>query len=593
MSGLQPNSININRTGAGVFNSQSVVVHPEYRYYRSEWSKLRDVIAGQREVKNKRTTYLPLFKGMDADNYTAYLAAATFYNMTRQTLTGMVGQAFRKDPVIRGLPKTFADAVNVSFAKDGTGHIAFTKTVVGEQIALGRFGVLVDAPSAASVDPSPYVVGYTAENITDWTVETIKGRDVLTRVVLREFAREPGIYDNQAMAADGRRVAAQIKNSPAWRTLSGDFDNGYVYTTNYRELVLVPMPDGTRVYKQRIYSKGQQPNGGGYVEITPVIRGNPLGFIPFMFFGASSNIADVEQSPLLDIADLNISHYRTYAELEHGRKFTALPVYYCGGGQGEDADQYHVGPDVVWEVPEGVTPGILEFKGQGLGALERALSTKESQIAAIGGRLLPGGKQASESPGQTAMREANEQAVLLNVLAAAEVGMTIVVRWWMMFRDVPFAESANVFYEVNQDFISNPIGAREMRAVQLMYKDGILPIEVVFDFFQRAEVLPREMEIADFKKMLDNPTSFINNPDVQARQRGYTDRKQELEQAQLAREYDFQQQELDLQDRQVTLEEEAPPPAVKPPTAVGPNPPKATRPVQKPPGVNITIHNKK
>ena len=155
----------------------------------------------------------------------------------------------------------------------------------------------------------------------------------------------------------------------------------------FRELVLEDTPSG-RVYRQYVYR--EDPSSMPVEVITPQFRGTPLKFIPFKFFGATSNTPDVEKSPLIDIARLNLSHYRTMAELEYGRLFTALPIYYAPALD-SDTDTYHLGPNTVWEIPEGQqSPGILEYKGQGLSALVDARKEKEYQIAAIGGRFMPG-----------------------------------------------------------------------------------------------------------------------------------------------------------------------------------------------------------
>lgn len=593
-SGLTPNSTNIDRVGRGVAQETSTVVHPEYMYWRSDWMKLRDVLAGQKEVKRKAQIYLPMMKGMEKEDYAGYLDRATFYNMASQTQTGMLGQVFRKDPYIRNLPPKFDDTIRTRFAKDGSGHVAFCKTVLSEQIGLGRFGVLVDAPAEPTTEPTSFAIGYTAENILDWRVEEVNGFFTLTRVLLREFTRnvagtgsengfdpsdpryrplasQRGIDGGAARAIASKR-ATLVAGAARW----GD---NYTYETQYRELTLEQEPDGSWVYHQYIYKN--DPGTVPTSEVTPVIRGIPLDFIPFKFFGAQSNTEAVERSPLLDIADLNLSHYRTYAELEYGRLFTALPVYYAPGADGDGVAEYHIGPNTVWEVPSGETPGILEFHGTGLKALETALSTKESQIAAIGGRLLPGLNKVSESGNQTVLREANEQAVLLNCIMASEFGMTDVIRWWLMFRDIALADTTDLEYEINQEFLSTPIGAREIRAIQMLYLDGIIPAEVLYDYLLRASVIPTSMTLVDFKTALKDPNSFINNPEAQARQRGFTDRKEELAQAQIAREADFQQQELDLQNREVVLMEKQPivlPPAPpKPASAALPAPPKGAK----------------
>jgi hypothetical protein len=595
MSGLAPNSTNIALIRGPVAIANQLVCHPEYQYWRLDWSKVRDCIAGQREIKRKADVYLPkLSRNQSPDDYGAYLGRAVYYNMVGQTLNGMLGQIFRRDPRLEDFPKALLPKL-ATLAKDGTDYINFTKTAVSEQVGMGRFGVLVDAPAQATVDPDAFVIGYTAENILDWRIEIVNGRYQLTRVLLREFVRKN----------DAR------------------YFSPYTYDTLYRELLLEPDADGVYVYSQNCYfdqappiptvprvpgatgprtlqpKYANGPNGGGrgvnktgftyengqpvphpgvpqpVSTVTPVIRGATLSYIPFVFFGAFSNTADVEKPPLLDIADLNLSHYRSYAELEHGRFYVAMPVYYSPGNDDQGSGEYEIGPNTVWEVPSGQKPGIIEFTGKGLGELTQALGDKERQIAAIGGRLLAGqGGKGSESPDQTQLRQANEYSLLLNVIQACDTGMTLVLRYWMAFLDVPLLLTLGFQFRINTDFLTPNIGAREMRAIQLMYEAGLITIDILYDYLRKADVIPPTLGLDDFKLQLDDPKSFIGQPDVAAMRRGYASRQQELDQATLSREHDFQQQELDLQEQELKLQGQGalpvPKPLIKTPTVAAP-----------------------
>ncbi|AXQ68246.1 portal protein [Caulobacter phage CcrBL10] len=566
MAGQTPNSTNISRVARATSQAIYLVTHPEYQYWRPEWTKLRDVMAGQREIKRKAEAYLPAMKGADGDDYAIYLQRATFFNMLAQTRDGMTGMVFRRDPIIKNLPPKFKDAVR-RFAKDGSSHATFAKAVLSEQAGVGRFGVLVDVADSPvrGAPPSSFAVGYSAENILDWDeVVDMGGFYVPSRVLLREFVRdlrwktdiEP-LTTAQARKARAAALASGGSSSPMVRQTARTL-GGYSYITVYRELKLeeIEWPSGEvkPAYVQYLYE--EDPESRPIARIVPNVRGEPLDFIPFKFFGASGNTADVEKPPLLDICDLNLSHYRTYAELEYGRLFTALPVYYAPGTDSEGTGEYHIGPNMVWEVPQGSEPGILEYTGQGLKALETALNDKERQIAAIGGRMMPGAsKSVSESNNQTVLREANEQSLLLNIIQACEGGMTDIVRWWLMWRDVPLVETQDLRYEVNTDFLSTPIGAREMRAIQLMANDGLLPDPVFYEYMRKAEVISSDMTFEEFQSLRADENSFLNNPDAQARQRGFTNRGQELEQSRMAREADFTQQKIDIQERSVAVQE--------------------------------------
>lgn len=328
MAGQSPNSTNIDRVASATSTALHLVCHPEYLYWRSEWQKLRDCISGEREIKRKGERYLKPMKGSDAEDYKEYLDRSTYYNMTAQTLNGMLGQVFRRDPQIRNLPTKFKNAVR-KFGKDGSSHVAFTKGTVGEQLGVGRIGILVDAPATTTVDPTSFAVAYTAENILDWDMTTDDwGMYVPSRVLLREFERQSAAQLMATVAAPAKRGARTQRVKPQSPALATS--PAYQYQTVYRELTLEPHPDYPDydvVYVQRVYL--DDPTSQPKQVIVPNVRGTPLTFIPFQFKGSNSITADIEKPPLLDIADLNLSHFRTYAELELGRTYTALPTYYA------------------------------------------------------------------------------------------------------------------------------------------------------------------------------------------------------------------------------------------------------------------------
>jgi hypothetical protein len=596
LAGLSPNSSNISRTKRATTQTSGLVVHPEYQYWRPEWLKIRDVLAGQREIKAKGTLYLRPLQGQDRGEYEQYLYRALFYNMADQTLSGMVGQMFRRAPVIRGLPAKFKDTVR-RFAKDGTSHIGLAKTAAAEQASLGRFGILVDCPAQLSTTPTSYAIGYTAENICDWTIEEINGFYQPTRILLREFQRwddhalpsqnNPWIGREQQTRSGKQSVGAgNVQNAPQGAAQGGHYASSYMYRTLYRELILEPQYDAAgeivgRIYKQHVYV--ENPTSTPRDTFTPMVRGQTLDAIPFVFFGASGNTADCEKPPILDIVDLNLSHYRTYAELEHGRFYTAMPTYYAPGNQDADAAEYHIGPSNVWEVPSGETPGIIEFKGEGLKTLERALNTKEQQIAAIGGRLLPGTtKSVSESNNQSAMREANEQSLLLNLIMALEDGMAQVLRYWLMFRDIPLSQTEGLIYEIDTTFLSVALDARAMRAIQMLYESGMFPVDLLYEYLLKCELIPQDMGLDDFKTKMEDPDSFIGQPDAMAMRRGYATRAQELEQSRTIKEQDFQQQELDLQADELDLQKKQAADAAKAAKVNGPQVPTVPQPALTP-----------
>jgi hypothetical protein len=212
--------------------------------------------------------------------------------------------------------------------------------------------------------------------------------------------------------------------------------------------------------------------------------------------------------------------------LEHGRYFTALPVYWTQVEQNDGGGEYTIGPSVVWEIPLNARAGLIEYNGSGLKYLSDALKEKEDQIAALGGRLI--GENSitgtSQRPNYSAqLADRNEQAMLLSVALTMDSGFTRMLRWFCGWIDVGQDAIDKFTVEFNKDFIFSSISAREFRAIEAMYLDGVLPIEIVFDYFKRAEVIPDWVDIDEFKVLLASAASFPESPNFEARQEGYPD----------------------------------------------------------------------
>lgn len=505
--------------------------HPDYDYWVGHWQQIRDSILGEIEVKRKGELYLKKMPDMTPDEYSAFLDRAVYFNMSQRTVTGLMGSLLRRPPKVENLPEQI-DTQNIS--KQNQTLEQFVNEAAREIISMGRYGVLLDMDTAGA--RPPYLAGYIAENIVDWTIEEIAGRFTLTEVVLRE------------LRLDRKEPTPQLPGRPQKRSPQADYirQTGIGLTTNtgrrwiasYRVLKLTPEnpddPNSRRIYQQAYYTSAHSDAVPGYAVpgnmtpgfatatlTTPTWRGKPFDFIPFIFLGPQDNTPSVDKSPILDIVGLNHSHYKSYAQLEHGRYYTALPVYYTQVKQGDENASYTVGPSVVWEVEEKCTPGILEFNGSGLKFLENACNSKEDQIAALGGRLVGVERvSAGQSNNQLKMKESNESALLLNIANVLDVSFTFLLRWFAGWQDVPEEIANKISFKTNKAFLLDKAGAREFRAIQMMYEAGVIPVEVLHEFLQQAEVVPDWMSLEDFTDLLNSADSFPNQADVQSRQRG-------------------------------------------------------------------------
>lgn len=499
MSSVTPNPTT--RAEIAVPFMASPVLHPDYTYWAPHWEMIRDAEIGEIEVKRKGEKYLPRQVTHDAVQYRSYLRRAVFFNMTARTISALYGTVFRRTPKVVGLNKALEKA-SKHITKDGMSLHLLSKIVVKEVLAVGRFGMLVDAhPDGRG---NPYVACYTAENILDWEMMEIDGKWQLAKVLLREIYYE--------------RESNQF--AP------------YQYKSRFRLLLLEPTGDGNYVYTQSIFEDTNAQTGiptdstAPDRVVTPTVRGEPLSYIPFIAVGPFTNYPDIQRPPLMDIVTLNFSHYMSYAQLEQALFYTGSPVYTVQNDSADGIGEYQVGPDVVWVLDKDEVADILEFNGKGLQHLENALRSKESQIASIGGRMMPGtSRGAAESDNALLMQERNEQTLLLNLADTADESITQILEWWADWSNASPTVIESITFELNRDFLIKDAGAREFRAIHQMYADGLIPVDVVYDYLKRSDVIPDWMELEEYKDLLQDSLQFPNMVDVLARMKNYPDAK--------------------------------------------------------------------
>lgn len=517
------------RAAGDVYN----YVHPDYQYHKQDWDLIRDLLSGERRVKEMGPLYLPPLGKDSGATYADYKERAVFVNMLARTVNGLVGTVFRRNVKVLDIPAS-EQKLFQSVTPDGASLNLFSKLVANEVFAIGRVGVLVDRDELG-INP-PYFTIYLAENILSWRSVVKDGKEFLDYVLLREIIETPNYLVGGVLGAD-------FLDRP---TLSARYR---VLRINEQEQYIQEVYEPTFVDKRLGYSIGTSPTK----TIVPVRNGAPMDFIPMTIFGPNAPSTSIQRSPVIDIATLNLAHYRTSAQLEHGRFFTALPVYYIAKAPGQtEQAEYVVGPSVVWETAPGEKPGIIEFFGTGLNTLATSLIEKEEAISQLGGRIM-GIRAAATSESEIIfkLKQANEMSVLINVTESLGAGFTTLCRWRLWWENKDSAETARVIF--NQDFKSLNIGARELRALASLYQANILPIDEVYRVLQETEFISDDTTLEEFKAMLDDPSQFPNQPDVEAMREGYPDMltKLTLEDKEATREH-----ELKLTDREGSIQKD-------------------------------------
>lgn len=418
----------------------------DYRAHVGAWMRCRDAADGSDAVKAKGATYLPRLGShvKYPARYDEYKLRALFYNATGRTVEGFAGAIFQKAPNFKLPDRLAAHVKDITLA--GVSAELFALGATREVLKTGRYGVLVEMPSAASAEQRPYWVGYRAEDIVAWRTTRLNGDEILTRVVLREIVEEPDQKDDFVTKA----------------------------VEQYRVLSLAG-----RVYTQTVYRKKDDlgddwapfvtEEGQKDPFTTPLRRGVPLDFIPFVFIGPTSVSPAVEKPPLVDLVDVNLSHYRGSADLKHGLHFAALPTAVISGAiSGDDGGPLEIGSGTAWQLEKGGAAAMLEVAGPGFAAIRTDLQDMQRMMATLGARLLEEQPSAAETMGAVGMRHAGEHATLRTIAQTIEAALTLVLRWhcWWMGAEAKPGE-VEAFVELSKDYFAVKASPDEVRAALL------------------------------------------------------------------------------------------------------------------------------
>lgn len=451
--------------------------HKAYKGLLPSWERCRDVVAGSAAVKAKGSMYLPLLDShkRDITKYRAYVDRALFYNATGRTVAGLAGGIFQKAPSVEADETVLEDCKDITLT--GQTLEMFALEMTQEYLTVSRYGVLIDMQSEATSEPRPYWVGYKAEQIVNWRFRNIDGDQKLCLVVLKEEVPEENPKDE---------FDPEIK-------------------TQYRVLRLSP----ENVYSQQLYIEVKNNNNVPGVETvekkfeaqTPTIperMGQSLDFIPFALPWFITTPA------IMDLVEVNISHYKGYADLKHGLHYTALPTPWVAGQKGDLSKPLEIGSGKAWTLEKDGQAGMLEFTGKGLGSIRQDLQDMQRIMATLGARLLEEAPKYTETATAVSMRHAGDYATLRTLGQVVEQQLTFILQvhqWWKVGGDKPTEVAAKV--ELNKIFYDQTITADELRALIIALQSNAISYETFYMRLSNAgwmrEGVTSEEEVAAIK----------------------------------------------------------------------------------------------
>lgn len=399
-------------------------VHPDYNDKQVDWETMRDTYRGQRWIKSLGTKYLKPTSGQVEDGvyqsrepgktaYEAYLSRAIFPNHVADAVGVLVGVMHRKSAVIDLPPEL--ESMREKATRKGESLDQLLRKINEEQLLTGRFGLLADAPRTGSV---PFIVTYKAESITNWDDELVDGpegefvRRELNFLVLREdtFKRGEGTAGPVFDWSEQRRfrVCRLVKNAPDAETGAklgpDESDDDLLYAT---------------------YVEYDETRG----EITvPRMAGRPMNEIPFTVIGANDLCLTPDDLPLLGLAELSLSIYRSEADLRQTTFMLGQDTLVVIGEETDENGELkqtttRVGAGAKISVQQGGDAKFIGVNGDGLPEQRRILSEDYSRAREMGSRLLEPRAGQAESGEALKVRVAAQTASLMQIALTAAAGL--------------------------------------------------------------------------------------------------------------------------------------------------------------------------
>jgi len=448
--------------------------HPDYAGHEVKWNRIRDCVNGSDAVKAKRTLYLPKLTGQSKDEYNAYLTRALFVSFTDRTLKGLVGLMTEREPNIEApdeMRPYFEDVDN-----QGTSFFELLRWVTEEVVAMGRTGLLIDFPVEGG---RAYTIPYAAENIINWNTDPIFRN--LNMLVLQE-----------------------LRYWPQPSTMH--------FLSRYVEYRLLRLNSGSGMYEGEVWRRSVTDTSSGALNrravISPVVRGDPIDIIPFTFITSEGITTELVKPPMLDIVDVNLSHFRTSADLEHGRHFTALPVPVVTG---VDSDSpLRVGSEQAWVLPPHQAKAYyLEFTGQGLQSLEGALKEKSDQMAVFSTRMMDNSARGSESPDNVRIRHSSDAANMTRIVETIENAFNRHYNLIRVMEGIP----GEVKITLNKHFLDARMPATELREIVKAFTEGAINEETLIFNLTRGDIMQTDTLDRKVDRTIPGPREEDKNGD--------------------------------------------------------------------------------
>ena len=443
-------SANVPPTGA-VVSESPFVRSLEVIGMMPDWSVMAAVTNGTNYLRDMSETYLPQEPREDDDAYQTRVDRSVLSPYTSRLIETAAGAILRKPIHIEGDPYWLELAQNI----DGLGSNIneYARRALVSSLTYGHSAILVDYPAASAarnlaeeraMGRRPYFVHVDAPQIWGWRKEP--GTNRLLQVRIHD-------YDVRPLNEFGEEQVEEMR---------------VIYPGRYD-----------------LYTLGQE-----LVEFTAT-GGYSLDEIPLVPIYSNRRGLLVSQPPLLDIANLNITHYQRQADLIHALHIAAMPTLVLEGWD-DTTGSATMGVNYAIAMQPGNKAYYVQADATSFDAQMAELESLASQMSTLGVTKLFGQKFVAESAEAKRIDQAQSNSVLSIISQELESALNQAFAFAAQYVGMEPPEIT-----IDRDFDYYRLIGQDVSVLAQLNQMGKISDAMLLEVLRRGEVLPDNINIED------------------------------------------------------------------------------------------------
>ena len=445
-------SANIPPTGA-VVSESPFVRSLDVIAMMPDWGVMAAVTRGTNYLRDLCETYLPQEPREDDDAYQTRVDRSVLSPYTSRLIETAAGAILRKPIHIEGDPYWLELSDNI----DGLGSDIneYARRALISSLTYGHSAVLVDYPSAMGArnlaeeraqGRRPYFIHVDAPQIWGWRQASTMPGSPLTQVRIHEYTTRP-LNDFGEEQIEQMRVI-----------YPGRYD---LYTLG---------EDVVEFTESGGYSLDQIPLVPIYSNRRGMLRSLP---------------------PLLDIANLNLTHYQRQADLIHALHIAAMPTLVLEGWD-DTTGSATMGVNYAIAMQPGNKAYYVQADATSFNAQMEEIQSLEQQMSTLGVTKLLGQKFVAESAEAKRIDQAQSNSVLSIISQELESALNQAYGFAAEYVGI-----APPTISIDRDFDYYRLIGQDVSVLAQLSQMGKITDQMLLEILRRGEILPDNINIEE------------------------------------------------------------------------------------------------